>query len=85
MEHEALVLSRQLAPSPRYQASMETPDDASEGDAQDPEFMPLPRGMGIQPQPPHYVLVVIGVRYHTGSHESANHTQSNMRPQIKAP
>ncbi len=32
---------------------METPDDASEEDAQ-PEFVPLPRSTGTQPQPPCY-------------------------------
>ncbi len=54
LEQEGPVLSRQFAPRPRYQASLETPDDASEKDAQNPEFMPLPRGMGTQPQPPRY-------------------------------
>ena len=54
MEQEGPVPRRQFAPCPRYQASMENPDDASEEDTQNPEFMPLPRGMGTQPQPPRF-------------------------------
>ncbi len=54
LEQEGPVTSQQFAPRQRYQASLETPDDASEEDAQYPEFMPLSQGMGTQPQPPHY-------------------------------
>ncbi len=54
VEQEGPILSWQFAPRPRYQVSMETPDDASEEDAQNPEFMPLPWGMGTQLQPPCY-------------------------------
>ncbi len=54
MEHKGTVPSRQPATRSRYQASMVTPDDASEDDARYPEFMLLPRGLGIQPQPPCY-------------------------------
>ncbi len=53
LEHEGTVLCQQFGPGQRCQASVETPDDASEEDAQ-PEFMPLPRSTGTQPQPPHY-------------------------------
>ncbi len=41
LEHEGTVPCQQFAPIQRCQASMETPDDASEEDAQ-PEFVPLP-------------------------------------------
>ncbi len=51
LEHGGTVPCQQIAPQPRYQTSLETPDDASEEDAQHPEIMPLPRGMGTQPQP----------------------------------
>ncbi len=51
---EALFPSQQFASRPRYQASMETPDDASEEDTQNPVFMPLPQSLGTQPQPPCY-------------------------------
>ena len=53
LEHEGTVPCQQFAPRQRYQASMETPDDASEEDAQ-PEFVPLPQSTGTQPQPSRY-------------------------------
>ncbi len=54
LEHEGTIpCQQQFVPRQRYQTSMETPDDASETDAQ-PEFVPLPRSTGTQPQPPHY-------------------------------
>ncbi len=53
LEHEGTAPCQQFAPKQRFQASMETPDDASEEDAQ-PEFVPLPRSTGTQPQPPRY-------------------------------
>ncbi len=54
LEQEGPVSCQQFAPHQSYQASLETPNDLFKEDAQHPEFMPLPRDMGTQPQPPHY-------------------------------
>ncbi len=54
LEQEGLNPSQEFAPQQRYPTSLETPDDASEEDARQPEFVPLPRSTGTQPQPPRY-------------------------------
>ncbi len=51
LEQEGTVPCQQFAPRQRY---LETSDDASEEDTQHPEFVPLPRGMDTQPQPPRH-------------------------------
>ncbi len=59
-KHEGPGLTRQPLPRARYPTSLESHDDASEDDALEIGFIPLPRGMGSRSQPPHYGDVARG-------------------------